>query len=57
MLIFVSKKRYEICLTFRLVPASLINFKYTLPLLLLYIPRPCKPLSTPLPFYIVWNAA
>ena len=57
MLIFVSKKRYEICFTFRLVPASLINFKYTLPLLLLYLPRPCKPLSTPLSFYIVWNAA
>ena len=39
MLISVTKKSYEICLPVHLVLASLIDFEYTLPLLLVYTPH------------------
>ena len=53
LLILVTKKSYEICLPFHLILASLINFKYLLPLILVYIPRPCGAFVYTLSLYII----
>ena len=57
MLVFIKKKSYEIFLVFTLILASLINFEYTLPLILVYTPHLCGTMFTSLSLYVVQNAA